>query len=215
MTDMDDSGAPLHGAVAQLTAMKAGDSALQTYAAWAPRYEADLMDDYGYIAHTIAAKALALACPNQDVEVADLGCGTGLVAEALHALGIATIDGFDASAEMLEQANVKNLYRKLHQVDLTDVTQMPQAQYDAAIAVGVFGNGHVGPQSLACFVQPVKPGGKIVLYANGIPYVDDDYPSHLRRLEAQGIWHVDYTEQSNYMAKIDRPGWLVVATRCG
>ena len=77
----------------------------------------------------------------------------------------------------------------------------------------MFGGGHVGPEDLECFARPVRPGGAIVLYANGIPWVADDYPSQLRRLEESGVWAVQRTEESNYMDRIERPGWLVVARR--
>jgi len=48
---------------------------------------------------------------------------------------------------------------------------------------------------------------------NGVPYVEDDYPSHFRRLEAQHWRTVLKTERSNYMETRERPGWVVVARR--
>ena len=210
---MSHSKSELDGAVAKLTAMQPGDSAHETYQAWAPNYEADLIGNYGYQAHTIAAEALSQHIDVRTASIADLGCGTGLVAVALEALGSTCVDGFDASDNMLAIARDKRCYRELVKVDLTDPESMPSAQYDAAIAVGVFGAGHVGPAHLACFFQPVKSGGFVVLYANGIPFVEDNYPAHLKQLEADGVCRVEYSEESNYMDKIERPGWLVVATR--
>jgi predicted TPR repeat methyltransferase len=204
----------LKGTVAKLTAMQPGDNAQDVYEAWAPAYECELLNGYGYQAHTIAANALAARLVDQSAHIADLGCGTGLVAEALVHHGFKHIDGFDASRNMLEQARVKGVYEQLVEIDLTDLAAMPAGVYDAAIAVGVFGAGHVGPQHLACFFAPVKPGGLVALYANGIPYVEDDYPAHLAKLEADGVCTQVVAQESNYMDKIDRPGWLVLATRC-
>lgn len=203
----------LHGFVATLTAMTAEDDAHEVYEAWAPTYEADLVGGYGYTAHRIAAEGMAGACPERSSHILDIGCGTGLVAVELAARGFSTIDGLDASARMLAQARAKGVYRRLHEGDLRDLAAIEPTHYDAAVAVGVFGGGHVGPGDLECFARPVRAGGAIVLFANGIPWVEDDYPLHLRRLEEEGVWTVEHTREVNYMDRIERPGWLVVARR--
>ena len=211
---MTRTNSALHGAVAKLTAMKAGDDSSETYQEWAPTYEADLIENYGYRAHQIAARALIEVLPSLNASIADLGCGTGLVAQELVQLGCTCIDGFDASSNMLAKAEAKRIYRHLHQMDLTNVQSLPDGEYDAAIAVGVFGAGHVGPEHLECFFRPVKSAGVVVLYANGLPFIEDDYMSYLRTLEDQGVCRVDSAQESNYMDKIVRPGWLVMAKRC-
>ena len=214
---MNDDAArgALHGFVAKLTAMRAGDDAHEVYEAWAPTYEADLVGGYGYTAHRIAAAAMAAACPDRAAEVLDIGCGTGLVAVELAATGFSTIDGFDASPQMLAEARAKGVYRDLLEGDVRDPAAIEPARYAAVIAVGVFGAGHLGPEDLDRFARPVRDGGPIVLYASALRWVEDDYPSHLRRLEEAGVWTVERTEETNYMDRIERPGWLVVARRTG
>ena len=216
---MDSAGGAgrgtLHGFVATLTAMTAGDDAHEVYEAWAPTYEADLVGGYGYTAHRIAAEGMAGACPERAAEILDVGCGTGLVAVELAARGFSTIDGLDASARMIAEARAKGVYRRLREGDVRDPAAVAPGRYDAAIAVGVFGGGHVGPEDLECFARPVRTGGAIVLFANGIPWVEDDYPRCLRRLEERGVWTVEHTREANYMDRIERPGWLVVARRGG
>ena len=205
----------LHGFVATLTSMTAEDDAHEVYEAWAPTYEADLVGGYGYTAHRIAAEGMAGACPERAAEILDVGCGTGLVAVELAARGFSTIDGLDASARMIAEARAKGIYRDLRGGDVRDPAAVEPGRYDAAIAVGVFGGGHVGPEDLECFARPVRAGGVIVLFANGIPWVEDDYPLHLHRLEENGVWTVERTTEVNYMDRIERPGWLVVARRAG
>ena len=124
------------------------------------------------------------------------------------------VDGIDFSARMLEEAGQKGVYRRLIEGDLTSRTELAEQSYDAAIAVGCFGAGYIGPEDLDELIRPVRPGGVIVLYANAIPFVEDDYPVHFRRLEREGRWVVERTERSNYMDGRDRPGWLVVTRRC-
>lgn len=204
---------PLQGFVRKLTAMTAGDDAHEIYEAWAPSYENDLVDGYGCTAHRIAVEAMTVARPDRAASILDIGCGTGLVAVELAARGFTSIDGLDASPRMLDRARDKGVYRDLIEGDVRRPGVIATGRYDAVIAVGVFGGGHVGPEDLECFARPVRAGGAIVLYANGIPWVADDYPSHLRRLEDDGVWTVQRTEESNYMDRIERPGWLVVARR--
>ena len=171
------------------------------------------MQGYGYNAHQTAALAMSRLCPDRGACLLDLGCGTGLVAQALAELGFVHIEGFDASANMLEQARSKNVYRALIQGDIRASDALKSGSYDAAIAVGVFGGGHVGPDDLKCFIRPVRAGGAVVLYANGIPFVEDDYAAHLQRLERAGWCEVLAIEQTNYMDKLERPGYLVTARR--
>ena len=45
-----------------------------------------------------------------DVEIADFGCGTGFVAEALIQCGFKKIHGIDCSEGMLEIADEKDIY---------------------------------------------------------------------------------------------------------
>lgn len=80
--------------------------------------------------------------------VLDLGCGTGLAAQALKTADN-TFDGADVSANMLEAARRKGLYRELYQADAatllrkmaagTEVnTAVPHNDYDLILAFDVF-----------------------------------------------------------------------------
>ena len=91
------------------------------------------------------------------------------MAVELAARGFSTIDGLDASARMIAEARAKGIYRDLRGGDVRDPAAVEPGRYDAAIAVGVFGGGHVGPEDLECFARPVRAGGAIVLFANSSP----------------------------------------------
>ena len=96
---------------------------------------------------------------------------------------------------------------------MTQPLELIGPRYDAAIAVGCFGGGHLGPQHLEGIIKSVTINGLLVLYINGIPYDQDDYPAHFRALEVAGVWQLKMTKQSNYMQALKRPGWVVVAHR--
>ena len=204
----------LEGFVAKLTALGGGSGeSRDLYEEWAPTYERNLQQDYGYIAPRIAAQAFTEHSSDKNARILDLGCGTGLVGEELAAHGFRYIDGLDISPKMLDQARHKQIYDELLIADMTRPIDLGGRAYGAAIDVGCFGGGHVGPEQLPDMIRCVQPGGLLVFYINGIPYDEDDYPSHFRSLEAGGHWRLLLTESSDYMPAIERPGWVVVANR--
>ena len=121
-------------------------------------------------------------CPDRASRVLDLGCGTGLVGDELSNRGYSNIDGLDIAPNMLAEARSKKVYRELLTGDMTGVLDLGGRIYDAAIGVGCFGNGHVGPQHLAELIRTVTPGGALVFYLNGIPFEEDDYRARYRGL---------------------------------
>lgn len=193
--------------------MRGPGDTLDVYEEWASSYEGDLLSEYGYVAPRIAVDAFTEACTDQDTSIIDFGCGTGLVGVELAGRGYRAVDGIDISPAMLAQATEKDVYRELLQEDLSTQTTLRNDTYGGAIAVGCFGSGHLGSGHLGELIRPVSEGGIIVLYINGVPYIEDDYPSHFQQLEAQHWWTLLKIEQSNYMETRERPGWVVVARR--
>lgn len=212
MTKLPEEHPRLKGFVAKLTAMRGPGDSLDVYEAWANTYEEDLTSNYGYVAPRIAVDAFAEISPEAD-SVIDFGCGTGLVGVALYAAGYTRVDGVDISPAMLSEARAKGVYRNLLEADLSKQAALPEGHYAGAIAVGCFGSGHLGPEHFGGLIRAVRPGGTIVLYTNGIPYLEDDYPAHIDSLVARGVWEVVKTEESNYMESRERPGWVIVAKR--
>jgi predicted TPR repeat methyltransferase len=204
----------LEGFVARLTALGGGSGdSREVYEDWAPKYEQNMQQDYGYIAPQIAVQALARHCADRDTRILDLGCGTGLVGKELAGHGFRQIDGLDISPKMLDEARAKGIYGDLMIGDMTEPFDLGGRVYGAAIGVGCFGGGHLGPEHLLGMIDSVAPGGLLVFYINGIPYHEDDYPAHFNVLEVKERWQVVLTEESNYMQALERPGWTVVAIR--
>lgn len=205
----------LDGYVKRLTAMSADETTLDIYEDWAPTYESTMLADYGYVAPGIAVDAFEMVCPDRGARILDLGCGTGLVGVELAGRGYTTIDGLDIAPNMLAEARAKQVYGDLLSGDMTGPLDLDGRIYDATIGVGCFGNGHVGPEHLLELIATVRPGGVLVFYLNGIPFEEDDYQSHYQSLQSAGHWRVMTLERSNYMAALDRPGWVVAARRGG
>lgn len=117
------------------------------YRDFSESYDSDFADALGFTLPAQVAQTYMLSRIQGDVPIADLGCGTGLVADALGDLA-ADIDGFDISVEMLEKAGLKGIYRDLFQIDLTKSVEGHEDVYMAVLCSGTFTHGHLGPDAI-------------------------------------------------------------------
>ena len=114
---------------------------------------------------------------------------------------------------MRELAGAKAVYQQLHHGDLTARTSIADDHYDAAICVGSFAPGHLGPPSLAEIARCVAPGGVVVIFINADYFIADGYQAHLDALAERGVWQILEVSSHNYMSPLDRPGRLIIARR--
>jgi len=176
------------------------DETRSVYADWARSYDTDTTEGMGYVAPGIAAAALAdLVGP--EARILDAGCGTGLVGEELKRRGVGEIDGIDLSEGMLEVAARKEVYRNLAVADMTRPLNIAPDTYDAAISVGVFTSGHVGPSAIADIARVVKPGAPIVLTVHENVWEKEGYGDHLEAMEAEGTLKVNGLVEAPYHRK--------------
>ncbi len=126
------------------------------YARWADTYESGFVADEGYVYHHgVAAVFLEHFISTSD-PILDVGCGTGLVGEALYSNPSFNfrLEGLDISSEMLDHAKSKKLpsgqpiYDDLYVGDLTAALDLPDNTYSGIISCGTFTHGHVGPEAL-------------------------------------------------------------------
>lgn len=154
---MDDTPQDI---IDRVYAMQGPDDAERVYDEWAARYDDDTVQGMGYVGHAVAAaKLVELARPDL---VLDAGCGTGLAGVELAQRMETTIDGVDVSQGMLDQARTRGVYRRLERADLTRPLDIEDDNYDAAICVGTFTAGHVGPEAFGELARVVRPGGHVV-----------------------------------------------------
>lgn len=139
-----------------------GDNAAY-YDAFAPTYDSDFVAQLGYQYPKAIAEAYLRHAAPDDTPIADVGCGTGLVAVEL-ALPDTVIDGMDISPEMLVVAGQKSLYRLLTQVDLTGPL-IPNT-YGAVLSSGTFTHGHLGPEPLRGLLTIARPGALFIIGVN-------------------------------------------------
>jgi len=136
-------------------------------------------------------------------KVLDAGCGTGLAGAELASRGFMLIDGIDVSPDMLKVARGKNVYRRLAEADMTAPLTLQDDAYDAAVCVGVFTNGHVGPDAIDELARVVRPGGTIVATVHENVWSRDGYPDHLDAMQKSGSVEVLSTAVAPYHLKED------------
>lgn len=105
---------------------------------FAGEFDRRLVDELGYRVPEILAARIKALQPRRDLNVLDLGCGTGLC--GLHVAGhCATLTGVDLSPAMLERARARQLYGTLAEQNIGDwLAQAPAGVFDVVLAADVF-----------------------------------------------------------------------------
>jgi predicted TPR repeat methyltransferase len=128
---------------------------------YAEKFESHLVEVLGYRMPRLMAEALAIAHPAPFAAVLDLGCGTGLLADAMPAERAAAIDGIDLAPRMIEETRKKRRYRNLLVGDIADYLRAcPPNSYDLVVSADVF--IYVGP------LEAIFAGIDRVLTADGL-----------------------------------------------
>jgi len=120
-------------------------------------YNRVLVNVLGYRAHLLAAEAFAAHWPGGPGPVLDIGCGTGLTADALLKRVRVAIDGVDFSAAMLDRARSRGIYRELIEADVTRPLPVEPRSYAGAVSSGLFTHGHVGAEALEPLLGALAP----------------------------------------------------------
>lgn len=87
----------------------------------------------------------------------DLGCGTGLMGDALRPR-VGALEGWDISAEMLREAEAKGLYDRLEKRDLSALPP-PETRWDLITAADVFIYLGALEQIVGWVALALAPGG--------------------------------------------------------
>lgn len=164
--------------------------------------------------------------PQAMLDVADLGCGTGLCAAALRPLA-RQLHGCDLSAGMLEQARHRGLYDGLQQQELVAFLDARPETWDLLVCADtLIYIGDLAPV-MAAAARALRPGGRLIFTIEALP---DDSPQPLR-LQAHGRFvhrsdHVQAAcaaaglrlgEPEAFVLRFEHgtgmPGWLGVAQR--
>ena len=165
---------------------------VRLYGAWAGTYDQEFVNRSGYVLYKRVAEIFLQQPTTIEGAVLDVGCGTGIVGEKLHAGGIETIDGVDISEPMLAEAASKTcgddapVYRNLIAADLTRKLGIPDCQYAGLISAGTFTHGHLGPGPLDELWRVAAPGARCAISIRSTHFEAMDFGAKLSADAANG-----------------------------
>jgi len=183
-----------------LSKSKNEDELLGVYKDWASLYDKDNDDLLGTVSQPNTVQIFHEYIKGSKLKIIDVGCGTGLVGLELQKLGFSNFDGIDISQEMINIAQGRG-YSTLFLGNLNKSLPLEPNSYDAALCVGVFTHGHVGPERLSELVRIVKPEGIICFTINEGVYESYGFDIAIKRLESINVWKVLDIRKHDYMVK--------------
>ena len=154
------------------------------YRSFAPSYDAGFVQEMGYRYPKAIAEAYQRQAKADDAPVADIGCGTGIIAAELK-LAPDQIDGMDISPEMLVLAQEKGLYRRLYEVDLTGDLSAIDNAYGSVVSAGTFTFGHLGPAPLRGLLRIARPGALFIIGVNRAHFEKEHFAEMLDDMARQ------------------------------
>lgn len=164
-------------------ALQTPDDNRALYARWARDYDTDFAAAEAYALPQATARAFVGA--GGQGPVLDVGAGTGLCGVALAEAGSGPVDGVDISAQMLEVARDKGVYRGLIEADLYAGVACDDGCYAGVVSSGTFTHGHVGPEVLDEVLRLAAPGAVLALAINAAHYEAHGFAAALDRLAPQ------------------------------
>ncbi|MDJ0894558.1 MAG: methyltransferase domain-containing protein [Alphaproteobacteria bacterium] len=181
------------------------------YDEWAATYDEELVEANDYVAPMRLAQSFAEHAGRKDLRIIDIGCGTGLAGQALHALGFTRLDGLDLSPGMLAKARAKGVYDALIEGDMTKRVPVDDATYEAAVSAGAFSHSHIGPIGFDEILRIVKPGALICANINADAYERDGYEAKFATLTETGAMRIASLHDTDYIIKTGVRGKLLIA----
>jgi predicted TPR repeat methyltransferase len=103
----------------------------------ADHYDQHMVGTLKYRIPDLLFDAIEHLVPSRNLDILDLGCGTGLLGARLHPLA-RTLAGVDISTKMLEVARRRQIYDNLVCSELTEFLQTQTKKFDLAVAADVF-----------------------------------------------------------------------------
>ncbi len=161
----------------------------KTFDDYAERFDATLVKDLRYQAPELLHRAVrrTLGEGRKEIEMLDLGCGTGLCGMPFRDI-VKRLTGVDLSPKMIRKARERSIYDELILGDLLTPMQGRDARYDLIVAADVF--IYVGDLSAifaACKIA-LRPGG---LFAFSTEH-EADTPSYVLRNSGRYAHPTDY-----------------------
>lgn len=181
----------------------------RVYGEWAETYE-ETMTTHGYRSPWIVASMLTVRLSDKSTRVLDVGCGTGMTGASLARLGFTDIDGLDVSPAMLDRARAKSVYKNLVTADLLQTVDIADGAYGAAVSVGTFTFGHVGPSRITEIIRIIRPRGLFILTVRAEAWDEHGYDEYLNTLVEKGLITILDDQVQSHFDKCDQRAHFLV-----
>lgn len=172
------------------------------YDAWSQDYDRDLAG-LGWHAPREAARLVAERV-EPTARVLDIGAGTGLVGAELARLGFEDLTALDLSQQMLRRAMERGVYRRTVVGCLGETLALDSKSFDVTVGVGVFTEGHAGPDAFAELLRVTR--GYIVFSLRPDLGRTLGFRDEFEKLAQNGLWRLELETQ-------DLEGFSTVQTR--
>ena len=183
---------------------------IAVYADWADNYDADV-EARGYRTPDRLAEALATFAAPDDA-ILDFGCGTGIGGAALRRAGFTTIDGTDVTAEMLDKATARGIYRRTWHSSPDDMG-FAAGSYPVIAAIGVVSLGAAPPETLTPLVDKLDAGGLLALSFNDPTLEDQSYTDALATEVAEARVAVIFREHGPHLDDVGMGSDVIILRR--
>ena len=170
------------------------------YAQWAHSYDQEVGEN-GYVTPLRIAEALARHVKDLSIPILDYGCGTGVLGQAFQEAGFLTIDWVDISAEMLEVAAQKKIYRHLEVFAPKTGPNVKLGAYQIIAAVGVIGAGAAPLAVLDKIMALLAPKGLLAFSFNDHTLEDPAYDGLVEDYVNQGQAVLHLKEYGEHLPK--------------
>lgn len=164
-----------------LSALSGGNSAAapveyvrNTFDYYADTFEDHLVNRLNYRTPECIARALGVVGPGDVSAILDLGCGTGLMADALK--GCQRLVGIDLSPRMLKKAAARKVYTELVEADVDGyLKDQPDATFDLITSADVFVYLGDLETTFGEAARVLKPGGLFAFSVEALLDEKGDY----------------------------------------
>jgi len=185
------------------------ESILKFYRKWAEEYDRN-MSSQGYLSPSAIAALLDKHLRRHDIEVLDVGCGTGLTGVEIKQYGVEYLDGIDISGEMISVARSRDIYRRLYVGDLNKPLALEDQSYDAAISSGTFTHGHVGAEPIAEIFRVLRPGGLLACTVHFDLWHNRGFDAVLAKMISANKIQCLALKEGSYFQDSEPEGWFCV-----
>ena len=184
------------------------------YRDWAATYDDTMLEGLGYQSPAKVSALLARQNPRLDASILDIGCGTGLLAEHLRALGFANIDGLDFSADMLAEAQRLKRINNAYNRDLNQPLPAPDQPYDYLVSTGTFTHGHVNALCLPELMNWLVDGGMLIATVHQDVWSQGLFDQTIERMQRDGfLKSVDMEKGTLFTTDQESTGWYLTITK--